>query len=422
VFARSRAGDDSRRQDVRVFHFLRSADGDQAWTGRTHRGAARGPSIGLALGGGAARGFAHIGVIRTLLAKGLTRHHHRHLDRRGRRRLLCGRQARRDRGLGRSLTRRSLLAISMSASAARPAQRRQAAEKIAEASATHDRQACRALRRDRDRDRHRPRDLDHARRLADALRASYALPGSFRRCARRPLAGRRRAGQSGAGIGRARARRATRDRGQRQHRLFGRGTTIPDQGRRTEPPIEEEVASRGLFGLFGAEKNAKRRFSAPRRPGLSNVMVEAFNIMQDRITRARLAGDPPDVMISPRVGRVGLFDFHRAQEAITSAPRRRARARRFDEVVARWRSRTIAESVGYRVFDQSCRTNTYAVAMYSRSASALASISSTRHFTTSPIEITPTSWPCSTTGRWRNLPVGHPLHDDRDRVGSRCRS
>jgi NTE family protein len=45
-------------------------------------------------------------------------------------------------------------------------------------------------------------------------------------------------------------------------------------------------------------------------------MVDAFNIMQDRVTRARLAGDPPDVMISPRIGHIGLFDFHRAQEAI----------------------------------------------------------------------------------------------------------
>jgi NTE family protein len=45
-------------------------------------------------------------------------------------------------------------------------------------------------------------------------------------------------------------------------------------------------------------------------------MVEAFNVMQDRITRARLAGDPPDVLISPRLGGVGWFDFHRAGEAI----------------------------------------------------------------------------------------------------------
>ena len=33
------------------------------------------------------------------------------------------------------------------------------------------------------------------------------------------------------------------------------------------------------------------------RPGISSVMVDAFNITQDRIARSRLAGDPPDLMI-----------------------------------------------------------------------------------------------------------------------------
>ena len=120
--------------------------------------------------------------------------------------------------------------------------------------------------------------------------------------------------------------------------MFGRGTTIPDQGAApgSEPPIEEEVASRGLFGLFGGEKSAKRRlFGTATRPGLSTVMVEAFNIMQDRITRARLAGDPPDVLISPRVGRIGLFDFHRAQEAIHLGTEAAERALEgLDEVIA----------------------------------------------------------------------------------------
>jgi NTE family protein len=45
-------------------------------------------------------------------------------------------------------------------------------------------------------------------------------------------------------------------------------------------------------------------------------MIEAFNVMQDRITRARLAGDPPDVLISPRLGNIGWFDFHRGNDAI----------------------------------------------------------------------------------------------------------
>ena len=45
-------------------------------------------------------------------------------------------------------------------------------------------------------------------------------------------------------------------------------------------------------------------------------MMDAINITQDRIARSRLAGDPPDITISPKVGNIGLFDFHRAGEAI----------------------------------------------------------------------------------------------------------
>jgi NTE family protein len=51
-------------------------------------------------------------------------------------------------------------------------------------------------------------------------------------------------------------------------------------------------------------------------PGISTIMFEAFNIVQDRIARSRLAGDPPDVMISPRLAGIGPFEFHRADELI----------------------------------------------------------------------------------------------------------
>jgi NTE family protein len=51
-------------------------------------------------------------------------------------------------------------------------------------------------------------------------------------------------------------------------------------------------------------------------PGISRVLLEAFNVTQDRIGRARLAGDPPDVTITPRLGQMGLFDFHKATSAI----------------------------------------------------------------------------------------------------------
>ena len=51
-------------------------------------------------------------------------------------------------------------------------------------------------------------------------------------------------------------------------------------------------------------------------PGISRVMIEAFNIVQDRISRSRLAGDPPDIIIQPRLPAFGLFDFHRAEALI----------------------------------------------------------------------------------------------------------
>ena len=114
--------------------------------------------------------------------------------------------------------------------------------------------------------------------------------------------------------------------------LFGRGTTIQDfnLNGEAEARAEEAAANRDCSACSSAEKAAKRQLlGTANRPGLSTVMVEAFNVMQDRITRARLAGDPPDVLISPRVGRIGLFDFHRAAGSDQSRRRGgRARARR----------------------------------------------------------------------------------------------
>jgi NTE family protein len=51
---------------------------------------------------------------------------------------------------------------------------------------------------------------------------------------------------------------------------------------------------------------------------MSAVMIDAINITQDRIARSRLAGDPPDITVNPKVGGIGLFDFHRAKEAIAA--------------------------------------------------------------------------------------------------------
>lgn len=51
-------------------------------------------------------------------------------------------------------------------------------------------------------------------------------------------------------------------------------------------------------------------------PGLFSSITNSINIVQDRITRSRMAGDPAEVVISPRLAHIGLLEFHRAAEAI----------------------------------------------------------------------------------------------------------
>src|SRR5918995_6096371 len=81
-----------------------------------------------------------------------------------------------------------------------------------------------------------------------------------------------------------------------------------------EAEIEAAMEEPRRWGLFASPRAArpKRRIA----PGMATVMVDAFNITQDRITRSRLAGDPPDVMIGPKLSKLGLFEFHRAAELI----------------------------------------------------------------------------------------------------------
>lgn len=67
------------------------------------------------------------------------------------------------------------------------------------------------------------------------------------------------------------------------------------------------AAQMGSFRLFG---------TGGTTPGYFDVLGNSLNIMQDHITRSRLAGEPPHVLVLPRVVDIGLMDFHRAGEAI----------------------------------------------------------------------------------------------------------
>jgi NTE family protein len=96
-----------------------------------------------------------------------------------------------------------------------------------------------------------------------------------------------------------------------------RGTVIQSYDAETsdETEIEEAIQdSPRRWGIFPAARADKRR--RPNAPGMATVMVDAFNITQDRIARSRLAGDPPDIMVAPKLAKMGLFEFHRAGECI----------------------------------------------------------------------------------------------------------
>ena len=69
-----------------------------------------------------------------------------------------------------------------------------------------------------------------------------------------------------------------------------------------------------LVGPPVAEASAEKE--AERMPGMAETVMQSINIMSTRITRSRLAGDPADVVIMPRLGKFGLLDYHHAADAI----------------------------------------------------------------------------------------------------------
>ncbi|RDE10413.1 patatin-like phospholipase RssA [Pelagibacterium lacus] len=92
-----------------------------------------------------------------------------------------------------------------------------------------------------------------------------------------------------------------------------------------ERPIstEEQTAGNMMDLLASLPRSLQRQASnfnlfKSRTPGYFDVLSNALNIMQDHITRSRLAGEPPHVLVSPRVAEIGLMDFHCAATAIAA--------------------------------------------------------------------------------------------------------
>ena len=162
-------------------------------------------------------------------------------------------------------------------------------------------------------------------KLVDAMRASYALPGIFKpvRLNNRWLFDGALVNPIPVSVCRALGARTVIAVNLNAD-ACGRGTIIPHPEDDDDLPTTEEATSLaqpsnpGISNTRAAVELLRRQFfgASSDAPGISTVMLEAINIVQDRIARSRLAGDPPDVTISPRLAEIGLFDFHRAEEMV----------------------------------------------------------------------------------------------------------
>jgi NTE family protein len=280
------------------------------------------PSIGLALGGGAARGFAHLGVMRRLIEAGIKPD------------VIVGTSigavvggcyaADRLEPLdkwARGLTLRGLIGnLDISFAGSGLLGGRHLAKHLSEAlaDARIEKLPIRFAAIATEFPNGHEIWLTQGR-LVDALRASYALPGIFPpvRVAGRWLLDGALVNPVPVSAARALGARVV-IAVHLNAELPGRGAVISNFG--DEGDVAEVAplnGKRGLRAMFSSESSLRRSFFGDRNsPGIPAVMIEAFNIMQDRITRSRMAGDPPDVLITPRVGPVGWFDFHKAADAI----------------------------------------------------------------------------------------------------------
>lgn len=281
--------------------------------------------IGLALGSGSARGWAHIGVIKALAAHGIHPH------------VVCGSSI--GALVGAAYVTGELDALEdWVRKITWPKIARLADFKFANGGLIEGDRLMRALR-----DLHEDAlieslDIPFAAVAADlatghevwlregslisAVRASMALPGIFSPIAMDhwrladgglvnpvPVAPCRALGAdviiavnlNGDLVGR-RVHRRDRSRSRRSLRaaiLNRLSKEVPNSLRGAAGLIAPQLLGTGARGL-----------------GYFDVIFGAINVMQDRITRNRMAGDPPDVMLSPGLRQIGLLEFNRAEEAI----------------------------------------------------------------------------------------------------------
>ena len=169
--------------------------------------------------------------------------------------------------------------------------------------------------------------------LVNALKASFALPGIFRpvKINGRWLIDGALVNPSPVSVCRALGARIV-IAVNLSCDLLNKGGVIHDQANFAEPAgLLDDQRLPGSNGRAALHLLHRQIFGRSKEvPGISSVMMDAINITQDRIARSRLAGDPPDISIAPKTGHIGLFEFHRAGEAMALGAR--AAEKQIDEI------------------------------------------------------------------------------------------
>ncbi|WP_407922206.1 patatin-like phospholipase family protein [Aureimonas psammosilenae] len=149
--------------------------------------------------------------------------------------------------------------------------------------------------------------------LIIAMRASYALPGVFEpvRCGDRQLFDGALVNPVPVSVCRAYEQPLV-VAVNLNYDLFGRAAVVRMNAARGSGPATQRPVNAAGEALESFAENERRR----DKIGVMESMADAFNIIQDRISRSRLAGDPPDLSLHPRVRDIGLAEFFRAEETI----------------------------------------------------------------------------------------------------------
>jgi NTE family protein len=84
-------------------------------------------------------------------------------------------------------------------------------------------------------------------------------------------------------------------------------------------PLESGQASiakprRGFFNILGSSPPPEER----PLPSITDTLLGAIDIMQERIAQARLVGEAPEVLLTPSLGHFGPFEYHRAALSIAA--------------------------------------------------------------------------------------------------------